>query len=212
MTTRTTLVSLLFVALASPLGCVVVSDDEGESAASESDSDTDGGSDSDPSGGSDSDPSGGSDSDPSGDSNSDTAGDGEVPMDGRWLYVGGTLDDQCGGFSAGYGWGDFTITSNGDGTFTADSTDETFDCDLLDGGDFHCPDRAADPPATEGFDAEITVSVEVEGTFDSPTSGNGEQIAEATCEGTDCELVATTFGVTFPCMVTEPFEITWVAG
>lgn len=108
--------------------------------------------------------------------------------------------------------GDFGLVNNGDSTFTVYPGDNTadFDCNVS-GTNYDCPARAADQVdlAGLGFNAVLDITASVSGQFADNETAIGEQLAGVDCTGTDCGMVASGQGISFPCQVRVDFTATW---
>jgi hypothetical protein len=127
------------------------------------------------------------------------------PEAGIWSYSDTPISNSCpGNVNVGEA-GSFAIeavTSTGFRIVPNDGTDP-FDC-TLDDGEFDCPDRVKDvEDLRPTVDAVITVRARANGQFSSETFGAGEQSADATCEGTQCNAA----GNVFPCSASVSFTI-----
>ena len=159
----------------------------------------------------------------------DTAGGGDdgsgaaplTPSEGPWTSSQNEVSkDECGFFSGddtGDTGGDddpATITMTGESTFTLDFPDDSeFDlvnCTLTDSsGAFTCESLTQSNVVSEDLDATINLEWTFSGTFTNDTSGTMQAVIDATCEGTDCELVAQYAEITFPCGVEVSFDIAY---
>jgi hypothetical protein len=134
------------------------------------------------------------------------------PRSGVWNYVGSApVDDTC-GLTDLYvdPPGQFTLTNNGDGSFTIDDSENVFDCEL-EGDDFVCPERATgtnDVGAAANLDAVAHYTVRVNGSLSSASQMSGRQTVTITCEGADCATVEGIVGVTTPCGWAQDFTAT----
>jgi hypothetical protein len=131
------------------------------------------------------------------------------PRDGVWSYNGGpALDDTCMLDQLSVDDpGNFTITNNGDGTFTVNDTQNEFDC-TIDGADFSCPSRLAgsdDIGAAFGVDATVSYNISVAGSFSSETAMSGRQEIVVSCTGVDCTAVEALVMVDTPCGWAQEF-------
>jgi hypothetical protein len=131
------------------------------------------------------------------------------PTSGTWLYSEYTAStNDCNSDDLiSNGAGTFTLTNNGDSTFTVTPTDGTdpFDCTIT-GSAFNCPTRAmVDVDMNPTFDAHITATATVTGTFADDTHMSGTQNGTADCSGTACAAAATFLQTTFPCNYTISF-------
>jgi hypothetical protein len=142
----------------------------------------------------------------------DGNGNGGVdPTTGVWLYSPGSVfDDTCEYPDPPTDpTGEFTLTNNGDGTFTVDDGDNVFDC-TLSGSNFNCPERRTEEHDASPLDAVATVHVSIEGSFSSDTDMTGHQTANATCVGADCADAAAAVGMAgFPCSLSQNFTASY---
>lgn len=131
------------------------------------------------------------------------------PRDGGWSFVGSAaVDDTC-MFDqlAVDSPGTFTLTNNGDGTFTVDDTQNVFDC-TIDGSSFSCPSRLAGEEDIGGqfsLDAIVNYNVTATGSFSSETAMSGRQQIVVDCVGADCAAFAALAMVTVPCGWAQDF-------
>ncbi|KIG17443.1 hypothetical protein DB30_03144 [Enhygromyxa salina] len=138
----------------------------------------------------------------------DGAGDIE-PRDGAWSYMGSAaVDDTCMLDELTVDMpGTFTITNNGDGTFTVNDTQNMFDC-TIDGSSFSCPSRLAgenDIGAQFSLDAVVRYNVSASGSFESETQMSGRQTVVVNCDGADCASFEALVMVTTPCGWAQDF-------
>lgn len=152
---------------------------------------------------------GGGDADEVGTSGDSQGGDVE-PESGPWVYSdAGVSSSSCEFLDDGTnGVGSFSISDVGGGGFDVHPSDGTasFSCDLTGGGSFSCPERLQETIEEDGFDAQIDVHVEVEGSLSSSTSMSGEQHGRIECQGADCGLAEMVLGGSFPCEFELPFN------
>lgn len=138
----------------------------------------------------------------------DGDGNGGVsPTTGVWLYAPGSVfDDTCEHPDPPTDpTGEFTLTNNGDGTFTVDDGDNVFEC-TLSGSSFNCPERLTEEVDATPLDGVVSVHVSITGSFSSDTDVSGHQTANVTCVGADCATVATAGGISgFPCSLSQNF-------
>lgn len=142
-----------------------------------------------------------------------SGGGGSVePADGTWVFSGGPISDDTCMVDDVYvdPPGTFTLVNNGDGTFTINDGENTFDC-TLSGASYTCPSRltgTVDVGADSGLpgaEAVLSYNVEVSGDFDSDTSMSGRQDIEVTCEGANCSDLADLFMTSLPCGWAQAF-------
>ncbi len=132
------------------------------------------------------------------------------PRSGTWSFAGSPpVDDSC-GLEDLYvdPPGTFTLTNNGDQTFTIDDGENVFDCEL-EGANFSCPERltGSEPISPElMLDAVVEYTVGVSGTLSSDTQMSGRQQVEIVCVGADCAAVEMLVGVTTPCGWAQDFS------
>jgi hypothetical protein len=131
------------------------------------------------------------------------------PPTGTWHFNGGSVtDDTCEYPDPPTDPdGDFTITNNGDGTFTVDEADGTrmFDC-TLSGSSFSCPDRLYEDIDAAPLAATVHVHVRATGSFSSDTQASGRETADVSCDGADCAAVAAYAGISaFFCSYSQDF-------
>ena len=108
---------------------------------------------------------------------------GPEPATGTWVFINGdVITNTCNFDDAQIAEGNFSITNNGNDTFTVDPQDGTdaFLC-TMDGADFICPERLQD--SFSAFGATVTIRVSASGFFDSDTFASGRQEANVTCSG-----------------------------
>lgn len=127
------------------------------------------------------------------------------PREGIWSYSDTPISNTCpANIDVGES-GSFAIesvTATGFRIIPNDGTDP-FDC-TLDDGEFDCPDRVKTvEDLRPSVDAVITVHARANGRFSSSTAGSGSQSADATCEGTQCNIA----GNVFPCSASVSFTI-----
>lgn len=128
------------------------------------------------------------------------------PPSGLWAYMdGGVVQNTCGTEDIG---GDpdtnFSLTNNGDGTFTVDqNNEEDFDCNI-DGETFECPYRIGGSETFDEVSATINWRVRIDGSFPDDTRMIGEQTIDFTCEGAGCSNLGL-IGVTVPCNMVVAF-------
>lgn len=133
------------------------------------------------------------------------------PASGIWGYTEYTpITNDC-DFQNLYGSdGGFRLDNHGDGSFLVTPGDgsEPFDC-FLDGADFNCPDRgdAQQDLANHGLDAVIYGAASARGSFLDSTTATGEQIADITCEGSDCPKAEAYLGTALPCTFRVSFDV-----
>jgi hypothetical protein len=145
--------------------------------------------------------------------NGGSGGGSADPPSGTWHFNGGSVvDDTCGYPSPPTDPdGDFTITNNGDSTFTVDEADGTrmFDC-TLSGSSFNCPDRLYEDIDASPLTAVVHVHVRATGSFSSDTQASGRETADVTCDGADCASVASYAGISaFPCSYSQDFTASY---
>jgi hypothetical protein len=197
---RSTLV-LALTALA--LGCGEPKDD---TAAPEGDADTDTDTDADTDADADADADADTDADADADADADTDADTDVagPAEGVWWYdEGAMVQDDC-DLRVLMGDGNFSITNNGDDSFTIQPFKDVlpFDCTLVE-KDYSCPSQ----PSTSydlghlGLTATMTVDIGSTGTFPSWSEMEGELEGQFACTGADCERAAQMMDIPFPCAV-----------
>ena len=131
------------------------------------------------------------------------------PRDGTWNFVGSAaVDDTCMLDQLTVdNPGTFTLTNNGDGTFTVNDSQNMFDC-TIDGSDFSCPSRLfgeQDIGADFGFEATVSYNVDATGSFSSASAMSGRQQVEVICAGADCATVEALAMVTTPCGWAQDF-------
>lgn len=155
-----------------------------------------------------------------GKSDDDSSTDGFAPAEGTWVEVSETeLSDGCGfgddddddsGSDA-----DLQLTDTGDGTFSVqvgggDSIPFEADCTLTD-QDFTCGslEAAREDFASEGLDAMLVLTVDMDGSFSSSTDLTVDLTITADCEGDsdDCGFVADAIEVDFPCEAVTRIEM-----
>ncbi len=152
---------------------------------------------------------GGEDED--GDGGGDAGGSAD-PESGTWAFSGGPISDDTCMYEDVYvdPPGSFTLTNNGDGTFTIDDSENVFDC-TLSGASFTCPSRltgtvdVGEEFGVPGVEALLSYNVEVSGDFGSDTSLSGRQDVEVTCEGANCADLADLADLTLPCGWAQEF-------
>ncbi len=138
---------------------------------------------------------------------SDSGNNGDVqPRAGAWSYTDAPVSSTCPNNVPTEEAGSFVIdqvTASGFRVVPGDGTDP-FPCTLGGGGNFDCPDRVKTvEDLRPSLDAVITVHASASGSFSSATAGTGEQHADATCAGTQCNAA----GNVFPCAASVTFTI-----
>ena len=129
------------------------------------------------------------------------------PKAGTWAYDDVVLkNNSCKGTPPSDLEGDFTLTLLGEGRFTIEAKDLTnpLDCSHS-GGDFTCPETLLAKIPVGGAEAEVLITVEVEGSLDSSTRFTGSEVIRTTCTGADCAEVAVAQDLTLPCEYTYEF-------
>jgi hypothetical protein len=135
-----------------------------------------------------------------------------VPREGGWDFMGSAaVDDTCNFDQLAIdNPGTFTLTNNGDSTFTVNDTDNMFDC-TIEGSDFTCPSRLAgedDIGAQYNLDAVVSYNVVATGMFSSQTEMSGRQEIVIDCAGDDCGTFEMLAMVTTPCGWAQDFTAT----
>jgi hypothetical protein len=131
-----------------------------------------------------------------------------APATGEWAWdnvYAATVDD-CNLFSEPLDTADpedrFTISDNGDGTFTVVDPDEEEDLEdivltcTLSGTTFSC--EPAEQINNIG-QASLTLAATYSGSFSSSVALTADSEGTVDCEGSDCEGIADYLGTTFPC-------------
>lgn len=154
---------------------------------------------------------GGGDGDGDGDGDVDAAGPSVAPRTGTWDYdeydtTGGSCDlssqlNSDGQFGLVYEGGALFQIIPGDGT-------APFNCNLS-GASFDCPDRATATYSEQGVDALVSGQARVDGNFATAESASGVQTVDVACTGSDCAVVATALGTSFPCTFEADFTASW---
>jgi hypothetical protein len=141
------------------------------------------------------------------------AGSGGDPSDGPrtgvWDYMNGGIQTNSCGTDDVYRDPDtsFTLTNNGNRSFTVQQGSEPdFTC-TLDGSSFRCPSRLSSDVPVTGTNAVLRYNVSITGSLASTTAMSGTQQADITCEGSDCALAAA-LGYMLPCAYTVAFTAT----
>lgn len=102
--------------------------------------------------------------------------------------------------------GEFTLTVLSEGNFTieVDTLQSPLSCSNEDEV-FTCPESLLAKLAGEDLDAELLISVEIEGTFASPTEFAGSEVLRRSCTGADCEALIAATDVKVPCSIDLTF-------
>ena len=124
---------------------------------------------------------------------------GFTPMEGNWASTSLTVnEDTCGLFED-----DATLEvgmslSDDGATMTFDLGDDVTATCALEKGDFDCTPIELVIPV-DGFDAAVTMTQTIGGSFDDEQNGSVSVSVDVTCEGDDCGTVGTAMETTFPC-------------
>ena len=136
----------------------------------------------------------------------DTTDDSLTPTEGSWYATDPTISsDECGIFADAKKDDEdepVTLTVTSETSFSlSDGEDFAVDC-AFDSttGAFDCgsSDEVNDF-SKKGFDAVLTFTQTITGTLLSSTDGLLDMTIDVTCEGKDCEVLASYSGLTFPC-------------
>lgn len=96
--------------------------------------------------------------------------------------------------------GEFTLTLLGEGRFTieADALQNALDCSH-EGDHFTCPETLLAKIESPMFDAELLITVEVDGTLMSETEFSANEVVHQSCTGADCDKLIVDGDLTLPC-------------
>ena len=124
---------------------------------------------------------------------------GFTPMEGGWASTSLTVnEDTCGIFEDDSTLEvDMSLSDDG-ATMTLDLGDDVKATCALEKGDFDCTPIELNIPVDD-FDAAITMTQTIGGSFEDEHSGSVSISVDVTCEGGDCETVGTALDTTFPC-------------
>jgi len=102
--------------------------------------------------------------------------------------------------------GEFTLTVLSEGNFTIElaSLQNALSCSNEDES-FTCPESLLAKFAGDKVDATLVVTVEIEGTFASPTEFSGSEVVRQSCIGADCEALVAAAGRKVPCSIDLTF-------
>lgn len=128
------------------------------------------------------------------------------PRAGRWTYEDVVVTDSTCGAMTDKLTGEFTLTALSEGHFAieVDTLDNPLDCSLEDDA-FTCPESLLLKVSAEGMDATVLVTVDIEGSFASPTELSGTEVIRQSCTGADCEALIATNDLMLPCTTTLAF-------
>lgn len=129
-----------------------------------------------------------------------------TPKPGTWTYNDAIVTANTCTTAPKVPDGDFTLTALSEGRFTieADGISNPLDCSHAD-NDFTCPETLLVKIDSEMFDAQLLVTVEVDGTLMSATEFSGTEVIRTSCNGADCEELIAASGQTVPCESTLSF-------
>ncbi len=123
-----------------------------------------------------------------------------TPKAGTWSFEDVILTSNTCKGAGSTPDGEFTLTVLGDGRFTieADALMNALDCSH--GGDeFTCPETLLAKIESTMFDAELLITVEVDGTLTSESEFSASEVIRQSCTGADCDQLIAAGDLTLPC-------------
>jgi len=102
--------------------------------------------------------------------------------------------------------GEFTLTVLSEGNFTieVDTLQNPLSCSNEDEA-FACPESLLAKFGGEDSDAELLITVEIEGTFANSTEFSGSELIRQSCTGADCDALIAATKAKLPCSIDLTF-------
>ncbi len=130
------------------------------------------------------------------------------PQSGTWTYQDVILSrNTCKDAPSSAPDGEFELTRLSASRFTidADGLENALDCSR-EGDGFTCAESLLAKIAIPSVDAELLLTVEVNGTLETTQRFNAEETIRQSCSGSDCEMVIAAQGLVSPCEYTFTFN------